>query len=238
MSRAASNAGAAGETDNTQTGADSGGGDGESQDDAHESGDEDAHPEGLESGRLHDEGAESNGELADRRSDQERSHDADDDRNERGHDDVDRGALGDQLASEHGNDDDEEHGERAALRAEGVGSVANGQRGVHDERGSLHAVRDGSGHSGALHGVSSGLGSDQQVSARESFGTPGVDDDVLQQGNVHADGVDDAADQQGREQTVSHTAQAVDEDALRGELNVLLFAVLGPSLKLGVVVSH
>ena len=99
-------------------------------------------------------------------------------------------------------------------------------------------VRDSSGHSGALHGVSSGLGSDQQVSARESFGTPGVDDDVLQQGNVHADRVDDAADQQRREQTVSHAAQAVDENALRGELNVLLFAVLSPSLKLGVVVCH
>ena len=238
MSRAASNAGAAGETDQTKTGADSGGGDGEGQDDAHESGDEDAHPEGLESGGLHDERAESDGELADRGSDQESDQNADDDRNERGHDDVDRGALRDQLADEHGNDDDEEHGERAALRAEGVGGEANGQRGVHDERGSLHAVRNGGGHSGALHGVSSGLAGDEKVLAGELIGHPGVDNDVLQQGNVHADGVDDAADQQRREQTVSHAAQAVDKDALRGELNVLLFAVLGPSLKLGVVVCH
>ena len=238
MSRAASNAGAAGETDQTKTGADSGGGDGEGQDDAHESGDEDAHPEGLESGRLHDEVAEKDGALADRGSDQESEQNAENDRNERGHDDVDRGTLRDQLAEEHGNDDDEEHGERSALRAEGVGSEANGQRGVHDERGSLHAVRDSGGHSGALHGVSSGLAGDEKVLAGELIGHPGVDDDVLQQGNVHADRVDDAADQQRREQTVSHAAQAVDENALRGELNVLLFAVLSPSLKLGVVVCH
>ena len=91
---------------------------------------------------------------------------------------------------------------------------------------------------GALHGVSSGLAGDEKVLAGELIGHPGVDNDVLQQGNVHADRVDDAADQQRREQTVSHAAQAVDENALRGELNVLLFAVLSPSLKLGVVVCH
>ena len=238
MSRAASNAGAAGETDQTKTGADSGGGDGEGQDDAHESGAEDAHPEGLESGRLHDEHAEQVCDLADRGSDQVSDENADDDRNERGDDDVDRGALRDQLAGEHGNDDDEEHGERAAGSAEGVGSVANGQRGVHDERGSLHAVRDGDSHGGALHSVSSGLALNQEIRTREGIRAPGVDDDVLQQGNVHADRVDDAADQQRCEQTVSHAAQAVDENALRGELNVLLFAVLRPSLQLGVVVSH
>lgn len=60
------------------------------------------------------------GALADRGSDQESEQNADNDRHERGHDDVDRGALRDQLAEEHGNDDDEEHGERSALRAEGV----------------------------------------------------------------------------------------------------------------------
>ena len=108
--------------------------------------DRDAHPERLELGRIVDDNAKRRGRRADGRGDPLGERDADQDGHGGRDQNVDLRLLAHGLAALGGKDRDDEHGERAACAALGVGRMAHRREGEEHHRGCLQRVADGNGH--------------------------------------------------------------------------------------------
>ena len=152
LGAAARHSGTAGKAGQAQRGADGGRGDGQSQCDAHDDRDEDAHQEGSLLGGPHDEGAHLTCGGTDGGGDEHREADAGEDGHQRGHEDVDAGLLADGFAQLSGHDGDDEDGQRAACAAQSVGGVAHRHQTEQHQRRAVERPADGHGHGRAAHG--------------------------------------------------------------------------------------
>ena len=219
MGAAAGHGGAACQTHQAQCGTDGGGADGQGQNDAHNGGNQNAHQEGLLVGGPHNDVAQPAGSGADGRRDQCCHKHAAQNGDGGSDDEVDRGALGNQLAQEHRHQGDDEHGQRAARAAQRVGGIANRQAGIDDKGRRFHRIGDRARHRRALHSHSEVAGVHQQGKLLTPQG-------IVQVKEVYADCLENRTNQQRGEEAVSHAAQAVDKDALHGKGDILLRAVL------------
>ena len=139
------------------------------------------------------------------------SQHAGDDSHGGGDDQIHRSALGDQLSEKDGDQRHKVDGQRSARAAQGVGGVAHRSQGVDDKRSGPYRVADGHGHSCALNRL-------------------GIGGDILQKGSGSAgekkpERAQNGADEQGGKQTVGHSTQGLDADAVPGKFDVLPFEV-------------
>ena len=166
--------------------------------------DRNAHPERLKRHRGLDQLAERACRRADGRRDPLRQHHADEDRHRGRHQNVDLGFLADGLAALRCDDRNEQHRQRAACAALGVGCPADSRQREQHHRVRLQRVADGDRHRRAGDGHRVAAHVDEQLYVK-----------------LRAERLDDRADQQRAEQTLRHRAERVDAVALRGDLNVL-----------------
>ena len=112
--------------------------------------------------------------------------------------------LGDSFAQLGCDDRDEEDREGAARAAQLVGGCADRDQGEEDQGRCLQGIADGDRHGGAAHGRCIGADVNEPLNAQ-----------------LCAQGIEDRADEEGREQTLRHGAERVDPVAFRRDHNVL-----------------
>ena len=198
---------------------DGGGGDGKGQGHADDHGDDDPHEEGLEFRGPHDGLSHGGGGLAHRGGNEGGEADTRQHRDNGRHQNIDLSLLTDGLTQLGGQNGDEQHRQRAAGSAHGVGGEAHGDQGEQHQRRGLQCPADGYRHAGAHHGgaqAADGVGHGPLALADG-------DDALRQEADVQLrpQSVEDGPHQQGAEETLRHSSHGVDEVALGGECDVL-----------------
>ena len=183
--------------------ADGGGGNGQGEGDAHQNGDGNTHPEGLEGGGAVDQGAKGAGRTANGGRNQVGQDHAGKDCDGGSDQKVHFCLFGYGLSGFGSQNGDKQHSQRAACAAHSVGGLAHRrQREQHQRRG-LECVTDGDGHSRGGHGRG------KAAHLHQKF-----------QPHLLAQGFNDGADEQGTEQPLGHGPQGVDTIAFRGNNNI------------------
>ena len=219
LGAAACHGGAAGQTRQAQRQTDGGGGDGKGQGHADDHGDDDAHEEGLELRGPHDGLSHGGGGLAHRGGNEGGEADTRQHRDDGRHQNVDLSLLTDGLTQLGGQNGDEQHRQRAAGSAHGVGGEAHRDQGEQHQRRGLQRPADGYRHARAHHGgaqAADGVGHGPLALADG-------DDALRQEADVQLrpQSVEDGPHQQGAEETLRHSSHGVDKVALGGECDVL-----------------
>ena len=204
LGAAARHGGTAGQTGQAQCGADGCRGDGQGEGYAHDHRHQNAHDQRGLLGGPHDQGAHLAGGCADGGGDEHGQTDAHKDGHQRGDQDVHLGLLAHGLAQFSGHDGNDQHGQRAAGPAQGVGRVAHRDQTEQHQRRAVECPADGAGHGWAAHGRSVAAQIHQHL-----------------QPGLLAQRLDDGADEQTGEQALCHGTQCFNEVALRRNDDVL-----------------
>ena len=165
LGAAARNGSAARQTGQVERRADGCAGNGQSQRNANQHRNQNAHQQGLQLSGPHDHAAYRRSRRADGRGKQHtqtRSHQNGD---RRGNDDIDFGLFADKLAALCRNNGDKVSGQGAACTAQAVGSTAHSDQAEQHQRRGVQGVTDGSRHGWPGHALGESTGIHQKLQA-------------------------------------------------------------------------
>ena len=218
LGAASGHSSAAGQSGQSQGSTDGSGGNRQGQGNANDHRHQNAHEEGLQHRGPLDEVTHRRSSSTDGSRHQPGKADACQDGHNGGHQNVNPGLLGYQLAALRRHNGHEVHRQRPAGAAHSVGSKAHRNQGKQHHRRAVQGKADGNGNARTYH--SRGQAADG-VACRPFSGTDG-DDDLVQESNAEllTDGVENGAHQQRTEQALGHGSKGINSVALHGENHV------------------